>query len=421
MDSLISEHDKLIKKQKQCVDQSRERLDALIASLQDARAALLRPVQQPPVLDPMDESEPGMPPSAPVAATASATITYPFRYNPKDVLDRAKKTHEIVTELHRDLYNATSKYTKAVDKRFKLDIDTIWDSNAFDGKDALLHRAIAIHLVREGRFELADIFLKEADVLGEDISSSIRNDLESLRHQFTAMHQILAEMRTGSLEGAIRWAHERREHLEKRGSILEFQLVKLQFLKFVTVGMATEALEYAKKEFGYFKKNNMKDIQRLMGSLMFIRRLPTSPYKDLISPTLWSDAQHSFSRDFCLHLGLSSDSPLHVAITVGTSALPTIAKMSGILKDRAGLEWTTADELPVEIPLQEKERFHSVFACPVSKDLGTDDNPPMMMQCGHVICKESLSRLSKGNATAGFKCPYCPAQNTAQQAVRVYF
>jgi E3 ubiquitin-protein transferase RMND5 len=158
-----------------------------------------------------------------------------------------------------------------------------------------------------------------------------------------------------------------------------------------------------------------------MCSLLYKKRLSNSPYVDLLDQNLSNDIQHAFTRDFCQLLGLSADSPLYISVTVGVSALPTILKMSSILKDKSGLAWNQSGELPVEIPLQDSYRFHSVFACPVSKELGTDENPPMMMPCGHVICKESLNRLGKGSSTSRFKCPYCPQESSASQAISVYF
>jgi hypothetical protein len=53
----------------------------------------------------------------------------------------------------------------------------------------------------------------------------------------------------------------------------------------------------------------------------------------------------------------------------------------------------------IEIPLPPENRYHSVFACPVSKDQSTEQNPPMMMSCGHVVSKDSLQKLSK---TSGY-------------------
>src|SRR6266404_6722836 len=53
--------------------------------------------------------------------------------------------------------------------------------------------------------------------------------------------------------------------------------------------------------------------------------------------------------------------------------------------------------MQIEIPLPAENRYHSVFACPVSKDQSTEQNPPMMMSCGHVVSKDSLHKLSKVN------------------------
>lgn len=72
-----------------------------------------------------------------------------------------------------------------------------------------------------------------------------------------------------------------------------------------------------------------------------------------------------------------------------------------------------------EIPLPPHLRFHSTFACPVSKEQGSEANPPMMMACGHVVCRESLACMGKGSGRV--KCPYCPTESTAQQAIRVHF
>ena len=71
----------------------------------------------------------------------------------------------------------------------------------------------------------------------------------------------------------------------------------------------------------------------------------------------------------------------------------------------------------VEIPLPPTYRFHSIFVCPVSKEQTTDENPPMMMPCGHVIAQETMSRMSKG---ASFKCPYCPNESKPEAAKKLY-
>jgi hypothetical protein len=243
-------------------------------------------------------------------------------------------------------------------------------------------------------------------------------------------------------------------------------------------------LAYAKKEFGVFGSKYIRDIQRLMGSLLYTMPrnalmqtakqqqqlqqsipLKQSPYADLTSPDLWNDLVHCFMRDYCALLGLSTDPPLQVCVNVGATAIPTMIKLKSVLDSRRSDKvemWSLADELPVEIPLPKTNRYHSIFACPVSREQTTDWNPPMMLPCGHVISRESLARLSKGKGGGGagnipvtaspvttnlsseagggdaptpampdplegissaskVKCPYCPMESTVGQSLRVQF
>eukprot|EP00842_Homolaphlyctis_polyrhiza_P006471 jgi/Hompol1/6825/HPOL_005095-RA len=279
--------------------------------------------------------------------------------------------------------------------------------------DSALRRAIALHLVRDGRCDVARSFAAES----RDPHAAVD---PSLLAQFSDLASILDALRSRNVLPAIAWAAAHRASLEQAGSALEFMLHKLHFVLLLVEQNKSAALSYAKTHFALFPRH-LKEIQQLMCAILFTNKLATSPYADFLNPHLWIDIQTTFSRNFCQLLGLSSDSPLFIAVTAGTTALPTIIKMSSIMKDKSGLEWSQQGELPVEIALIPSYRFHSVFACPVSKEQGSEDNPPMMMICGHVVCKESLARLGKGNLNAKFKCPYCPSESTASQATRVYF
>ncbi|KAL2918412.1 hypothetical protein HK105_201812 [Polyrhizophydium stewartii] len=376
MDSLIKDFEKVAKRQRTLKDETSKTLDALIQRLSETKAA--------------------------IAEGAGPTACAKPANEAKDLAGK-------LTESYKDMQSVLYKYAKSVEKRFKTDLDNIWDPRAFDDKDDVLCRTLAIHFVREGRFDIAEAFAAETAV----------QIPETLKAQFLEMFFIQEALRKRDIAPAIQWAARHRGELEKRGSMLEFHLHKLQFVQHLVAGEPLAALEYAKANFGAFPRH-LKEIQQLMCSILFASKLSVSPYANLLNPHLWTDIQTTFCRDFCMLLGLSSDSPLFIAVTAGTTALPTIIKMSSIMKDKSGLEWSQQGELPVEIPLIDAYRFHSVFACPVSKEPGTEENPPMMMPCGHVICKESLMRLGKGNLTSRFKCPYCPLESTAAQALRVH-
>lgn len=76
--------------------------------------------------------------------------------------------------------------------------------------------------------------------------------------------------------------------------------------------------------------------------------------------------------------------------------------------------------MPLEIPLGQEFIFHSIFACPVSRDQSTADNPPMALPCGHCICKASIYKIAKAPNRA-FKCPYCPAECTPKDCRELVF
>jgi len=302
-----------------------------------------------------------------------------------------------------------------------------------------------MHLLREGQFGVASTFLHEAnrrppstptatnpqanDAWEQELAQGTFSS-EKLQQQFADMYHILHQLRVDrNLDPAIQWARQRSELLEARGSNLEFDLCRLQFVSlFVGPDYDYEntlddppngpllAWDYARREFGPFHKRYARDVQSLMGALAYWQNIQDSPYRRFFyNDTAWDDVAHSFNREFCSLLGLSADSPLFIAATAGAIALPYLLKMQSIMKEKR-TEWTTQNELPVEIPLPSQYHFHSIFVCPVSKEQTTDENPPMRIPCGHVIAKESLDKLSKGTR---FKCPYCPSESHPRDARKV--
>ncbi|CAG8541111.1 7891_t:CDS:2 [Ambispora gerdemannii] len=312
-------------------------------------------------------------------------------------------------EEHKEYQAVLSRYGKAIDKKWKHDVTLASNPNAFEGKDKILQMTVALHFICQGKFELGKTFMREA---GLEISTELQS-------QFVKMYEILKAIREYNLEPALIWARSEREKLEKRGSSLEFQLHRLHFIQYLRNQSRYEALHYAQLNFQYFQTQHFREIQRLMCSLVYINRLESSPYADLLSTEGWTNIQNTFATDFCSLLGLSRESPLFISVTVGATALPWLIKMATIMKEKKN-EWSQQNELPVEVPLTDDMRYHSIFACPVSKEQATEDNPPMMMPCGHVICKDSLNKLSKGQSSR-FKCPYCPNESIPTQAMRVHF
>lgn len=317
--------------------------------------------------------------------------------------------------------------------------------DALSAEPGLVNRAIYLHLLREGLFLVASTFNKEAAGTfrepqkkssneGHENQMDITPDLQlklraEMEARFAEMYHILHELKNDrNLSPAIEWARQNSQELENRGSNLEFELCRLQFVHLYQTpadnseitdhfSNQSRALAYARREFQGFYKRYLYETQQLMGAMAYSSNLEESPYRHIFhNTTAWDEVAASFTREFCSLLELSADSPLYVAATAGAIALPPLLKMQKIMESKR-TEWTTENELSVEIPLPPSYQFHSIFVCPVSKEQTTDENPPMMMPCGHVIADDSLKRLSKGSR---FKCPYCPGESHPRDARKVF-
>lgn len=372
----------------------------------------------------------------------TATLAITKLQNPvKEVFDRVNVDLRNVSKVQRDL-------GKALDKALPVtNIPT--EHDAMDDQATLINRAIAMHLLREGQFSVASTFIAESrnasahqrsrardgdqDAEGGDDSSQetdmtidseadtrqadeLAMSLQSqeLQAKFENMYHILQALRRQDLGPAIDWSRSHSTELESRGSNLEFELCKLQYVHlFVTAGPGA-AYQYARLNMSRFPERHLVDIKRLAGALVFSENLPDSPYASLFdSPTAFLDAANSFTREFCSLLGLSAESPLYLAATAGAIALPRLVKYMNATKAH-GAEWTTAHELAFETPLPDSFMYHSVFVCPVSKEQTTTSNPPMILRCGHVLARDSLKNLIKNGQR--FKCPYCPAEGNIKDA-----
>eukprot|EP00249_Psilotum_nudum_P017319 c26259_g1_i1 orf=253-1398(-) len=304
----------------------------------------------------------------------------------------------------KELNLALSKYGRVLDKLFCTDIAKGYKEVDFDTH--IINQIIALHFYRQGLFDLGDCFVTEAQEPGA-----------SLRAPFFEMYQTLEHIKVRNLEPALTWAKSHREELLQKGSSLEFRLLQLKFVQLLHRGKRSDAIQFARGAFGPFATRHMGEIQRLMGCLLWADRIGSSPYSDLLSPTHWDVIAMDFTRECCSLLCQSYESPLCVTISAGSQALPTLLKMVTVLASKKQ-EWQTLKQLPVEIELGKEYQFHSIFACPISKDQSSAENPPMLMPCGHVLCKLSLQKLAKSRL---FKCPYCPVELSINQCKQLYF
>ncbi|KAG5646642.1 hypothetical protein DXG03_002632 [Asterophora parasitica] len=295
-----------------------------------------------------------------------------------------------VDERQKGVYSSVSRLGKALDKKFTASLPTypgLFESS--QSRDAL-ERIIALHLLRTGQFDTAETFLDESRV---DIPSE-------LRLQFAELHQILKALRNQDITPVLEWAKANQDFLRSRSSPLEFYLHRSQYIRLLLSSHPPNplpAIAYANANLRCFFNEHEAELKRLMGCVAYLplSKLQASPYANFASPSLHFELEPLFAKEYCASLGMSRQVPLRVVGDVGGGgALARIEKGRKVMRERKS-EWSQTDELPIEIPLIPENRYHSIFACPVSKEQATEQNPPMMMICGHVIAKDSLQKLGK--------------------------
>lgn len=124
----------------------------------------------------------------------------------------------------------------------------MWDPRAIEGKEKLLNIAIAQHFIRNGQFQIAGIFEKEADA----------HVPLHIKEQFAEMYQIVEEIKKENLTAAINWCARLKPRLQAIGSSLEFQLHRTCFIKLLAAGKVQDAIAYGKANFSGHGATHMK-------------------------------------------------------------------------------------------------------------------------------------------------------------------
>jgi hypothetical protein len=79
---------------------------------------------------------------------------------------------------------------------------------------------------------------------------------------------------------------------------------------------------------------------------------------------------HMLARTTRTRHAQAYDSPLAVTLAAGSVALPQLLKLITVM-EKGGTDLASCEQLPLEIELGQEFVYHSIFACPVSRDQST--------------------------------------------------
>lgn len=200
------------------------------------------------------------------------------------VLARSKEKLQRLTSEHRDLHGTVSKVGKAIDRNFVCDLSSTARNDVLvhERNVQLLNKVIAQHFYRQGMDDVADSIIQESAMSRDEIYPE----------PFAELHRIWESIQQRNLQPALAWALRHSDELAAKNSALEFKLHRLAFIQIVTADRASQcdAIMYARTNFAKFVQHFEKDIQILMGTLMYLPNgLENSPYRKLNAPEMWME------------------------------------------------------------------------------------------------------------------------------------
>jgi hypothetical protein len=110
-----------------------------------------------------------------------------------------------------------------------------------------------------------------------------------------------------------------------------------------------EALSYLRQLPACLYATHQQEIHRMVTAILFlpIEKLLSSPYADLLDPSLAHRTEAELTSEFCASIGLSRSIPLRTVGAIGAGgALARIEKSRKVMRENRS-EWSQVDELPV--------------------------------------------------------------------------
>eukprot|EP00963_Diacronema_lutheri_P002798 scaffold216_cov375-Pavlova_lutheri.AAC.2 len=240
---------------------------------------------------------------------------------------------------------------------------------------------------------LIDYLLRES--LKESGMAVVRStELEGLVDVdiFLETQRIASTLKQGDCRSALAWCAQNAGRLKKLRSSLEFNLRVQEFVEYVRSGRLLDAVQYARTYLGPWSSVYSKQFYEAMGVLVFGPQTKCERYRQYFAPARWDD----------------------------------LAGLSVLNSHRDSTE-----EVNIEDPMQLKQfqtlaaglprakHLHSKIRCWLTKEVMTDENPPLLLPNGMVYSRKGLETMALANA-GWITCPRTGYRCKLEQAERLY-
>lgn len=275
-------------------------------------------------------------------------------------------------------------------------------------EDTFISRAIASHLLRNGRIGV-----------GEDVARSTNVEHLVNADLWSKIHGIRTRILRGDVCAALVWCDDNASALRSTGSDLPFSLHLRLALELARSGNVNRAITYVRSKISPYANSacnhRIRLMQRTMASIVFCGESASSSSRDIghrVYGDLYSTDRHKELADLFVNeatriYGLGTRSTLIRKLTSGLCALksPRCWCVDETLCGERREDCPTCDEHlgTVARSLPACRPARSRLICPVTKKIMNESNPPMALPNGHVYSAEAIEAMTTGTSV------YCPA------------
>ena len=297
----------------------------------------------------------------------------------------------------------------------------------------LINEMILDYLIRKGNIKTVDRFIEESKVDPAKFEEEIKI--------FKEYYEIITDLNNHKLNKLYEWCVKNKEILlqkenEKKANgnqtkndnkklpekNLYFECVKFNYMLYLEDPSKTiqDCIKYSREHFKPFitNKKYSNEISKLMLKLLYKPKDDENNINQNIekednnNENQWEIIKNLFMDLFLRLNHKSKDDTLSMVLLAGRCVLPQVVESEEKLmkdKDTKNMEVDQEkNQLMYSLELPEELIFHNIFVCPISKEIATNENPPIRLNCGHCICKNSFEKIEKtGTRHNQIKCPIC--------------
>ena len=296
--------------------------------------------------------------------------------------------------------------------------------------EKLINEMILDYLIRKGNLKTVERFIEESRV----DPSKLMEDIKI----FKEYYEIIKDLNENKLDKLYEWCVKNKEILlknidkvfiednkankDKKIKIknIYFECVKFNFILYLEDASKSipECIDYSRKHFKPFinNQNCINEISKLMLKLLYKKtennNIKIEKKDENDNNNRWDKIKSLFIDTFFNLNHKSKDDILNMILLAGRCVLPQVVESEEKLmkdKDQENMEVDKEkNQLMYSLELPEELVFHNIFVCPISKEIATAENPPIRLNCGHCICKNSFEKIEKtGTRHNQIKCPIC--------------